>query len=170
MQKKNEAQLVTVTQPTHPRMRITLECNDPGKTHQEFKDSCNINLLVKSWKRGTPISHLNNRSAQFGDFTEGSDFKTALDQVLYAQDSFMELPSAVRDAVGNSPAAFLDAINDPDKLKILESMGLDVELHEEAPQPAPAAPTVAPKSDGPLKGPGSAPPPREVARRRNLEA
>lgn len=81
-----------------------------GVTQQQFAEEVDINTIVKRFGLtgelpdgvGMPVS---------GDFTGVSDFRSAMELVRSAQESFMLLPANVRDRFANDPArviAFLD--------------------------------------------------------------
>jgi len=97
--------------------------NDPGLTEQNFKESCNVNNIIKKFKKTGALTHLNKREAQYGDVS-GADFQTALEVVASAQNSFDLLPSKIRKKFENNPALFLDFVNDPNNEEALVDMGL----------------------------------------------
>lgn len=101
----------------------------PGRTHQEFKDECDINLIMsRALKTGTIPSR--SDMGRFGDFSTITDFHDAQNTILKSNEQFAALPSKVRDRFANDPAKFLSFIHSKDtKLEELHDMGL---LSEEA--------------------------------------
>lgn len=110
------------------RKRVQLFCKDEGLVKQSFKNSCDINMLMKRFKKVMPqgfLSQYNNVvGGQYGDFSNVPDYRTALDIVSHAEDAFMTLPAQVRKEFANDPALFLDAINDPKQKSRLQELGL----------------------------------------------
>ncbi len=118
-------------------MRVfTYEVGMPSRTKQEFKDECDVNLIVDAFTRGAPLP-VQIHQGQFVDVSELGDYKTAVDTLMAADDVFAKLPGAVKDAVGNSPAGFLDFVNDPENADEMVQLGLV------APPPKEAAETPA---------------------------
>lgn len=119
---------------------------EPSMTQQHFKDETMIdNILQKYAETGfltDPFSP--KRPIQFGDFSDVTDFQTAQNAVARATEYFESLPSRIRASFSNSPAEFLQALNDPEQRSKLEELGFvaseETKIPEpsEKPQPAPA--------------------------------
>lgn len=62
--------------------------------------------------------------ARYGDFSEHSDYKNALDRVLAAQADFADLPADIRKECNNDVGEFLSRVYDAEKRAELELMGL----------------------------------------------
>lgn len=109
-----------------PRTRADFQTfsHDPGKTDQSFKESCDINTIIRQNKRGEEITHVAREMREMGDFNPSMDMKTALDQVNAATESFMELPSYIRKEMGNSPVKFLEFIENPENRERAITLGL----------------------------------------------
>lgn len=105
-----------------------LKC-DPaeGKTHQSFKDECDINnivgMYVKTGEWGRPIRS-NAPSPMFGDFTNAPDFRGAMERILQAQEDFDGLPAIVRKRFNNDPAELLAFIADDKNYDEAVSLGI----------------------------------------------
>ncbi|AXL15409.1 internal scaffolding protein [Microviridae sp.] len=124
---------------TRNRVAISF-ASSPSRTHQEFKDSTDINILVKQWRKGRPLP-IENRQGTYGDFSTGDDFHSALERVIQAEENFAELPAKVRDACRNDPGLFLDMMSDPESREALNDLGLK-------PKPSKAAPNASPDALG----------------------
>lgn len=77
---------------------------------QQFAEECDINTIVKRFGITGELPNGINMPLS-GDFTNVTDFQTAMNTVRQAQESFMELPAEVRRRFNNDPArvlAFLD--------------------------------------------------------------
>lgn len=96
----------------------------PGRTQQSEKDSCDINLIMKRFEKTKELPITTARLASYGDFSDLSDFKTSLDRIKLAEETFMALPADVRAHVDNDPQKFLDFVDDEDNLETMIEMGL----------------------------------------------
>jgi len=101
-----------------------LDCSgDEDKTLQQFKDDCDINVIVRriALSGASPAPPLTE--AVFGDFTS-IDFHTALEVVRAGKEAFMSLPGEVREAFANDPAVFVEALQDPERRDELVKLGV----------------------------------------------
>lgn len=109
-----------------------LSCPEPTLAQQQFKDDADINVIVERFGLTGELPQ-NLRTPQSGDFTNVTDFQTAMNVVRSSQEAFAELPAKVRERFNNDPGKFLEWSYDPDNLEEARKMGLA--------KPAPAAPT-----------------------------
>ena len=93
------------------------------KTKQSFRDECDINSIMARHQRTGAITHLQNHQGQYG-FASGIDFHESMNIVTKAQSMFNELPSSIRTKFENSPAKFLDFVQEPKNADELVSLGL----------------------------------------------
>ncbi|AXH76961.1 MAG: internal scaffolding protein [Microviridae sp.] len=109
-----------------------LACTDPTRTQQQFKDECDINVILE---RFGVTGHLPLTTLQpmAGDFTEITDFHGAMQAVEAAKENFMTLPSKVREKFNQDPKVFVDFCLDPANIDAVREMGL---------APRPVAPTM----------------------------
>ncbi len=83
-----------------------------GRTKQSFKDETDINkILQRAQKTGT-ISHMNQFSGQYGDFSDFDFFENTI-MLTRGREIFDALPSEIRNEFSQSPAAFFKYVNDP---------------------------------------------------------
>ena len=112
------------------RRRVQKHFTEPYRTKQAFKQECDINHIMKKFKKVAGVEFLNKYQGyvggQFGDFTEVVDYRTALDQINRSKAVFDALPSVLRKRFDNDPAKFLDFVQDPNNSKELVEMGLAV--------------------------------------------
>lgn len=110
------------------RRSVKLVCNDSSRTKQAFKDECDVNKIMKKFKKVMGVDYLTQYNGyaggQFGDFSQVTDYRTALEQVRIAEDIFMQLPAMVRKQFDNDTAQFLDYCQDSNNLGQLEEWGL----------------------------------------------
>lgn len=119
--------------------RVKLSFDDEvSLTRQEFKDECDLNLVIKRFMK-TPggIEALQQAQGFIGgrflDVSEVPDYRTTRDYINRANEAFMRLPAPIRSRFANDPAAFLDFVDNPANLEELKQMGLvQPELKKEA--------------------------------------
>lgn len=100
-----------------------LNTGDEGGAKQSFKEECDINTIVQRFGLGYSIPE-NHRVPEYGDFTNITDFQTAMNATARAREAFEQLPAEIRTKFGNDPAAYVDFCIDPDNKKELKKMGL----------------------------------------------
>lgn len=100
-----------------------VSCGEPSLAQEQFKDDADINVMLERFKV-TGMLPQGVRLPEYGDFTGVTDFQSAMNTVLHAQQEFMKLPAEVRSRFGNSPQAFLEFTSNPENLPELRKMGL----------------------------------------------
>lgn len=100
-----------------------LLCEDKSLTQQSAKDECDINVILDRWVRTGDLS-TSSSVPQYGDFTGFTDYHSALNTVIEAQDAFDALPAKLRARFGNDPQQLLDFVQDRDNLEEAVSLGL----------------------------------------------
>lgn len=107
-----------------PKLKISLTFpeNSPF-TKQEFRDECDINVLMSKYQATGEIPNLNERAPQYLDVT-GHDYQEHMNIVAGAQTLFNELPSSIRNQFENDPALFLDFTSNEENRAKMHEMGL----------------------------------------------
>ncbi|WNK14552.1 MAG: internal scaffolding protein [Microvirus sp.] len=105
-----------------PRHRVSISFTGSGRTKQEFKDECDINVLMGKYLRTGQMDHVNQRLPQFADVTD-IDFQAAQNLIADAHAMFEEIPSAVRARFDNDPGKLLDWVHDPRNAKEASDLG-----------------------------------------------
>lgn len=101
---------------------------DEAGAKQSFKDECDINTIVK--RHGLGYELPNNPSIpQYGDFTNVTDFHTAMSATARAHEQFEAMPAHIRSRFDNDTGKFVDFCSNPENLGELQKMGL---LNQEA--------------------------------------
>lgn len=117
-----------------------LHCLDESLTQQSFKDEADINTIVRRFGLTGQLPQ-DLQMPVSGDFTGISDYHTAMNMVLAAQDEFLRVPADVRARFQNDPAQLMAFLDDPANRAEAESLGLVT-----AAPAAPAAPVVSSSS------------------------
>ena len=130
-------------------------------TKQSFVDDCDINTIMRRYEAtGAFPDHMNQRAGrgQFGDFSDVSDFQSALNTVIAAESAFADLPARLRDRFGNDPEQLLRFLNDENNRDEAISLGL---VPPPAPVPDPVRVEVVPVAAAPSPAsPGAPTPPQ----------
>lgn len=100
-----------------------LDCSvDEGRTQQQFKDECDINVIVKRF--GLTGMMPEGLPGNFGDFSDVDDYQTALNRVRESGETFMDLPSDLRKRFHNDPFELMKFLgNDANRVEA-EKLGL----------------------------------------------
>lgn len=117
----------------------------PSRTQQQFKDETDINTIVRRFGLTGELPQ-NVRPPVSGDFTGIMDFQDALNAVIAAERSFMELPGALRARFANDPQLLMDFVADPNNYDEARKLGL---LKPPEPQAPPVRVTVQPPATPP---------------------
>lgn len=98
-------------------------------TQQHFAEEVDINTIVKRFGLTGELPE-NPRLPRSGDFTQVTDYKTALDAVREADAGFMELPAHIRAEFDHDPQKLLEFLeNDKNRARATE-LGLVVKPPE----------------------------------------
>lgn len=106
------------------RIRVQFSCGSELITKQAMKDECDINNILKQYKRTGIIAHINAQEPVYTDLPDQFDYQQALNTQMQADAAFATLPSVVRAHFGNNPAALLAALNDPSQREKLTELGI----------------------------------------------
>ena len=109
-----------------------LHCEDASLAQQHFKDECDINNILRQFNI-TGLLPEATLSPRYGDFSGITDYHTALNQVIAAEDEFMSLPATLRARFDNDPARLIDFLDNPENKNEAIKLGL-VNTTEELPQ------------------------------------
>lgn len=83
-----------------------------GLTKQAFKDSCDINKMLKKAQKQGSLAHLiKYPEATYGEFDGEFTLLDATKAIGRAGEIFADLPSEVRAEYGNDPIAYVTDIN-----------------------------------------------------------
>lgn len=120
---KNKLQIPFVTA-YGPKRHAPLSFPEKGgRTRQEFRAECDINVIMRRYQQTGVLEFTNKREAQYADVT-GHDYQTAMDLVANARTAFEELPSSIRARFNNDPGELLDFVHDPESYDEAVELGL----------------------------------------------
>ena len=89
-----------------------LDCSvEPSRTKQSFAEESDINTIVRRFNLTGQLPE-NVFVPQYGDFSEVTDYHTAMLQVRSADVAFMALPAHVRARFHNNAAELVDFVSD----------------------------------------------------------
>jgi len=131
---------------TKPRKRVSVDFSEaPSLTEQSHKDSCDIHyILRKSVKTGI-LEHVNANEGVYGTMPTGQEFHQHMNIIAAAETMFETVPSSIRNRFDNSPAKYLDYIQDPKNRDEMAEMGLDTSHFP--PEKPIIEPELAPKTE-----------------------
>jgi phage internal scaffolding protein len=84
-----------------------LLCKDESLAQQHMKDECDINVIIE---RFGVTGELPNSpvSPRYGDFSEVTDYHSALNQINATMDDFMAMPAKLRVRFDHDPVKLLE--------------------------------------------------------------
>lgn len=94
-----------------------------GLTEQSHAQECDINYILKDYKRTGFIKHAKQHEGKYDDISV-QDFQDAMFKVTEAQNMFNALPGQVKKDFGQSPAQFLEFVQNPENVSKLEKLGI----------------------------------------------
>lgn len=97
---------------------------DTSMTQQQFLRECDINVIVEQNAKTGFISHVNPVPASWGDFGDSTDFHSAQNYLIEANQAFMSLDAHVRARFANDPAQLLDFLSRPENGDEAVKLGL----------------------------------------------
>jgi len=108
-----------------------------SRTQQSFRDECDINNILRKFNVTGELP-LGSVQPQYGDFSGITDYQSALNAVMEAQDSFLALPAKVRARFQNDPAFFVEFASDEANKDEMKALGL---LRQETAQAVVSSPS-----------------------------
>jgi phage internal scaffolding protein len=100
-----------------------LACPDDGLTQQHHSEEADINTIVRRFGLTGQLPQA-REAPEYGDFSHVTDYHTAMNAVLEADQHFMALPAELRAQFNNDPGALLDFVYDDNNRAKAEEMGL----------------------------------------------
>ena len=95
----------------------------PGMAKQSFRDECDINNILRKFNVTGKLP-IGSVQPTYGDFSGVTDYQSALNAVMEAQDSFLALPAKIRSRFDNDPALFVEFASDEANKDEMKALGL----------------------------------------------
>lgn len=92
------------------RRPVTVDFSSDDRTHQSFKDQCDVNNILKKFVTTGHLSHQAKGVPQYMDTTSVGDYFQAMEVVMAVNDFFEDLPAAVKKEFQNRPEDFLEFV------------------------------------------------------------
>lgn len=92
-----------------PRLAVTLECEEVGRTMKEYQKSCDIKYIIERYLK-TGNKTILHQNPIYDDFSNVVDYQEALNIAIRAKEQFSQLPSKLRNQFENDPAKFLEFV------------------------------------------------------------
>lgn len=139
------------------RVRVMTINDEPSKTQQQFKETVDVNNIIRRYKTTGQIDHLNKRRGMYLDSTNIPDYQTSLQTIIDAQASFSALPSAMRKRFSNDPGEMIKFLSDPKNRDEAINLGLVNPTPEPQQNEPQTKPKTKPKPNTPNPQPNSEP-------------
>lgn len=94
-----------------------------SKTIQNQKEESDINTIVRRFGLTGQLPN-NVRVPQYGDFTGITDYQSALNTVIEAQEAFMMMPADIRKRFHHDPQEFMEFCYDEKNRAEAEKLGI----------------------------------------------
>ncbi len=104
--------------------RVQMIPKGASLTKQSYKKECDINQIMKQYKKNGLLDHLNNHEGNYGDFLNFEDYHSSLNKIIEAKDAFYSIPSDIRAKFNNDPSLFMTFAQDSENHEELVEMGL----------------------------------------------
>lgn len=131
-EKHGECDLFSACNPN--RIDVVFKNVGPSKTRQEFKDECDVNMIMDRYNKTGEFPFKEAVPPVYYDFVGMPDLQDALGHLRDADDAFMSLPANVRKEFDNDPVRFVEFATNADNVGKLREWGLA------APEKVPDAP------------------------------
>lgn len=103
---------------------VDLAFDEPSQTRQEFKDECDVNVLMARYEKTGVMPMSNGMEPAYLDIVDTPPLMEALQIMHDAQEAFMRLPAATRREFDNDPVEFVKFAQNADNLDKMREWGL----------------------------------------------
>jgi hypothetical protein len=106
------------------RQKVQTIVEGESLTQQHMKDEVDIRNIIRKHDRTGILDHVQRGVAHYGDYTKINEYRTYLDFVKAADESFQALPSNIRERFHNDAGVFYEYATDPKNEGSMVEMGL----------------------------------------------
>lgn len=128
-----------------------LSCPPESEVVQSQKEESDINTIVRRFGLTGQLPPF-TRIPQYGDFNGITDYHTAMNQVIAANDQFMKLPGSLRAKFNHDPEQYVNFCLDENNRDQLIEMGLikksAIKVSEKTEKSSPAGEGLSPNPEG----------------------
>lgn len=93
-------------------------------TQQHHVDQVKVQNIIKRYDKTGILDHVARGVAMYGDYSKINEYKTNLEFVMAANESFAGLPSNIREKFSNDAGEFFEFATDPKNKDEMIKMGL----------------------------------------------
>lgn len=105
--------------------RVATKNTEPSRTDQQYKKECDVNEIVKKFKRTGQVTHLAKSQGHYADVSEYPDLLRAFEVARIAEDAFSALPAHIRKRFGTKEN-YVQFLEDPRNDEEAVKLGLKV--------------------------------------------
>lgn len=120
-----------ITERENGTLRIQTVFKKKTRTQQQFAKDCNINNIIKKYKKTGVITHINTKTGVYADMTQMPSYQEALQTVIHGQNAFDQLPAALREKFEYNPQKMMDYLNDKQNDEEAIKLGLKQKTKKE---------------------------------------
>lgn len=114
-------------------------------TQQHHVEQVKVQNIIKQYDNTGILAHVAQGVAHYGDYSQINEYKTSMDFVNSANESFMALPSHIREKFSNNAGEFFEFATNPKNEKEMVEMGLFPSPDLKPVSETPKAPKVSPQ-------------------------
>ena len=114
---------MTIRKPYGKVDKRTTKCTG-GMTEQHHKELCNIERIVRDFKRNGVADHTREPSQVFADATKMGSFQERMDLITKTQQEFEMLPADIRAVFNNKTENLIEFLSDEENHDKAVEMGL----------------------------------------------
>lgn len=105
-------------------LRIRTINKEPDMAQQQYKDSTDVNTIMKRYEQTGEITHLAAAQGRYAELGEPQDLMDAKMRVIRAEQAFMTLPAELRAKCNHDPSQFLKMLEDGSNDEQLIKLGV----------------------------------------------
>ena len=106
------------------RLNVQIDCSKPVMTDQSYKNSCDINNIMKQYQKTKLLPSVREHLARYIDNTQVMPLEEAHAKIQHAQALFYELPSEIRKLMDNNPLKMQEVLENPVYKDLLVKTGV----------------------------------------------
>lgn len=106
-------------------LRVRALNDEPSMTQQQFKEDCDVNLILAKYMETGSVTHTRNvEQGAYLDLANLPDYQEQLDNVIAARTMFEQLPAMIQKRFAFDPQQLIDFLGDPNNRDEAIKIGL----------------------------------------------